>query len=609
MEGMSLNQITVQSEGQYFTGATKSRAEVWCEEQRITITTTVSNRPWSQVWRVINHNGHANILKGNTFIRPGVDQLHATLAEVLGTDVPALLASRPDYGLYLFEDAGDGEVSAEEILSTYGKAQAIFAENSPALKMVPLVRAVDVLDHFALLIADQDPNAVTNVFRSFNTEALDNLRRNLDKHGRILRDIAERVDAFTPTVNHCDLIPNNALHRQDGSVCIYDWDDAIRSAPGWSLTPSFSGCVRVYAALRETSLYRNSADRNKDRKRMEIYTAGLTQNNAYAPRDLLQIVPAAAIFGALREATTLTPYDLSIGSNGDGRIERIAKTLSQRIPQVFRAALLISSADSRGRPLPPRALPVADMADTDVDPAEVAKQFREAGAVHLKGCFPRALIEEAAAEFAAGQERHQKEIEAGAALRVGDRRHMVTLDTDGVFGRPEILASERLMSIFDHLLGSRFILGSATAVVSHPGGRPQRWHRDNFALFEEAKTMGFPPILISAIVPLVPINNIVGSTQIAIGSNQDRDLDETICPLVEPQTELGDCYLMDSSLIHRGMPNQSDTPRPIVALVYQRPWYVDVENFGRQERIRMSETVAKRLPEARHHLVHWALPK
>jgi ectoine hydroxylase-related dioxygenase (phytanoyl-CoA dioxygenase family) len=500
-------------------------------------------------------------------------------------------------------------VSTEDILGVYGKAQATFAGQTSALDAVPLVRAVDVLDHFALLIADDNPDAVTSIFRYFEPEDLDNLRRNLDAHGRVLRDIAQRVDAFEPTINHCDMIPSNALRREDGTPCIFDWDDAIRSAPGWSLTPSFTGCVRVYAALRETSLYRDSAERDKDRKRMAIYLEGLTQNNAYALRDLLEIVPAAAIFGALREATTLTPYDLSTGSSGEGRAKSIAKVFSQRIPQVFRAALLISSAEQRGRPLPPRALPVVDMADPSVDPAEVAKQFRAAGAIHLKGCFTPELVQEAAAEFAASQDRHQQEISDGAALRVGDRRHMVTLDTDGVFGRPEMLASERLMAIFDHLLGRRFILGSATAVVSHPGGRPQRWHRDNFALFEEDKKMSFPPILISVIVPLVPINNIVGSTQIAIGSSQDRDLDETICPLVEPQTELGDCYLMDSALIHRGMPNQSDNPRPIVALVYQRPWYVDVENFGRQDRIRMSKPIVDGLPETRQHLVQWALPR
>ena len=45
-------------------------------------------------------------------------------------------------------------------------------------------------------------------------------------------------------------------------------------------------------------------------------------------------------------------------------------------------------------------------------------------------------------------------------------------------------------------------------------------------------------MLILAIVPLLPINNIVSATQIFIRSSQDRSLDETICPRVEPRWNL-----------------------------------------------------------------------
>jgi hypothetical protein len=122
-------------------------------------------------------------------------------------------------------------------------------------------------------------------------------------HGCVLRDIAEQVNSF---------------------------------APGWSLRSSFKGCVQVYASLRKTRLYRDKAEPTKDRNRMVIYIAGLTQHNANAPRDLLQIVPATAVFGALREAITLDLYDMSIWSNREGRREGIAKILSGRLSQIFR---------------------------------------------------------------------------------------------------------------------------------------------------------------------------------------------------------------------------------------------------------------------------------
>ena len=125
-------------------------------------------------------------------------------------------------------------------------------------------------------------------------------------HGCVLRDIAEQVNSF---------------------------------APGWSLRSSFKGCVQVYASLRKTHLYRDKAERTKDRNRMVIYIAGLTQHNANAPRDLLQIVPATAVFGALREAITLDLYDMSIWSNREGRRERIAKILSGRLSRYSAGAV------------------------------------------------------------------------------------------------------------------------------------------------------------------------------------------------------------------------------------------------------------------------------
>ena len=43
---------------------------------------------------------------------------------------------------------------------TYSKAQAIFAGKPSTLDAVLLVRAIDVLEHFALLLADNDPDTV-----------------------------------------------------------------------------------------------------------------------------------------------------------------------------------------------------------------------------------------------------------------------------------------------------------------------------------------------------------------------------------------------------------------------------------------------------------------
>ncbi|RXV61219.1 hypothetical protein C6W92_12415 [Roseovarius sp. A46] len=358
-----LDHVSVKSEGKYWRGATGSRAMEWCSEQGITLKSTESVRPWSTVWRVTDMTGQPCILKANAFVRPGADRMHATLSKTLGPSAPALIASCPEEGLFLFEDAGIGMVGTAELLKVYGRAQGIFSRDTAALEAIPDVSAMDVLEHFKALANDSDGNAVNNILMHLETEDLRNLRLNLDAHGDVLATLAARIDAFEPTVNHCDLISQNAARRNDGSVCIIDWDDTIRSAPGWSLISSFSGCLRVYAALRETSLYKDEAQKDADLFRIGTYIKTLVESSAYTHRDLLEIIPIAAIFGTLREATALTPFDLNVGPRGIGRAGRIAKRLAPRVRQVFRTALLVSTAEQRGLQLPTRILPVADMAD------------------------------------------------------------------------------------------------------------------------------------------------------------------------------------------------------------------------------------------------------
>ena len=91
------------------------------------------------------------------------------------------------------------QARARQPPKTYSKAQAIFVGKPSTLDAVPLVRAIDVLEHFALLLVDNDPDTVTKIFKFLDAEALNNFRSNIDAHGRALRDIAEQVTSFAPS--------------------------------------------------------------------------------------------------------------------------------------------------------------------------------------------------------------------------------------------------------------------------------------------------------------------------------------------------------------------------------------------------------------------------
>ena len=58
---------------------------------------------------------------------------------------------------------------------------------------------------------------------------------------------------------------------------------------------------------------------------------------------------------------------------------------------------------------------------------------------------------------------------------------------------------------------------------------------------------------------------------------------------------------------HRGLPNRTKVTRPILALVYQRPWYQDYQNFDRQDPLTISPETAARFPKDRRSLIDWAV--
>ena len=72
-------------------------------------------------------------------------------------------------------------------------------------------------------------------------------------------------------------------------------------------------------------------------------------------------------------------------------------------------------------------------------------------------------------------------------------------------------------------------------------------------------------------------------------------------------TRLGDCYLMDYRLSHYGQANRSEQPRPILSLVYQRPWFRDFMNFQGQPSLRLDRDAFDRVPDAHRSLLTWAL--
>jgi ectoine hydroxylase-related dioxygenase (phytanoyl-CoA dioxygenase family) len=214
------------------------------------------------------------------------------------------------------------------------------------------------------------------------------------------------------------------------------------------------------------------------------------------------------------------------------------------------------------------------------------------GCVLLRGAFAPATIAAMHAQYlaqfgamdCAAMEEAAGNPPPNRFFRVGDARYDIALQMTGAFGRPEAFANPLLLDLLVPLLGKNLHLNSMTAVVSHPGATQQHAHRDHPDLYFEPGVSPMQPIYaVNVAVPLIDIELATGPTGVWLGSHRvpdgtklaDRDL-------VAREFKRGDCLLLDYGTMHTGLANRGSQIRPIVYLVYSRPWFFDHGNHRRR---------------------------
>jgi hypothetical protein len=242
--------------------------------------------------------------------------------------------------------------------------------------------------------------------------------------------------------------------------------------------------------------------------------------------------------------------------------------------------------------------------------------FREHGCVLLRGMFQPAAIEAMHREYLAqfgtldmaamGTEADRPA--PNRFLGVGGARCDITLRMTGAFGQPDVFANPRLLTFLGPLLGNDFHLSNFTAVVSHPGATIQHIHRDLAHLFPDpAVGPNLPVYAVNAAVPLIDVDTRTGPTGVWLGSHRWPHAKAQIETMTVAPLQRGDCMLLDYRTLHAGLPNASRQVRPIVYMVYARPWFFDNSNHLSRIPLDMPIEHYNTLPAALHPLLTRAL--
>lgn len=259
--------------------------------------------------------------------------------------------------------------------------------------------------------------------------------------------------------------------------------------------------------------------------------------------------------------------------------------------------------------MPRLAYSAEDLAAGRVRPEMLAlgqSLFSTYGTMQIDNAFPAQAIEQLHDAFMRRYSAYFREDDHPDALRLGDKRYMLTVDLESPFDDPLLIGAPMVLPLIRKIVGDDCVLGAYTAVISLPGSADQRLHKDHPALFPNTEWhFKLPCFAAQIIIPLIPLDETTGTTRFYKGTHLiPTERAEENGPQ-DPIVPLGSCLLNDYRCAHRGRGNRSSQVRPILTLIFNRPWFRDFKNYGKQPPLRLDETSYGRLPDDLKRLVHW----
>ncbi len=238
--------------------------------------------------------------------------------------------------------------------------------------------------------------------------------------------------------------------------------------------------------------------------------------------------------------------------------------------------------------------------------ALAASMFNRYGVLQVDNAFPVDLIQRLRDAFFERYTSYFRKDDHPDALRLGDRRYMLTVDMEEPFNDPALFASPLVLPIFQKLLGDDCVVGAFTSVISLPGSKNQSLHKDHPALYPSTRWHHrLPSFAIQLIVPLVPLDDVVGTTRVIKGSHTVPASDAKKMEMQDPFVPLGSCLINDYRLSHHGLGNRSNKVRPILTIIYNRPWFRDYVNYSKQPPLRVGDEQYDRLPKEHRKMFSW----
>lgn len=188
----------------------------------------------------------------------------------------------------------------------------------------------------------------------------------------------------------------------------------------------------------------------------------------------------------------------------------------------------------------------------------------------------------------------------------GAQRFYVTLPFKGLFANPAIYEDPDVLALVERVAGPDPVMCQLATDTPLKGSDFQSWHADTPLLFPETNDNDTPSFQIAVNFPLVEVTEENGPLETTLATH--RMTKAAAMAALESGTverrrlpmSLGDVLIRDVRAVHRGTPNTTDEPRPMVVIGYSRRWL-----YRPEVHIRVPESTLAAMTERGRRLVRF----
>lgn len=219
-----------------------------------------------------------------------------------------------------------------------------------------------------------------------------------------------------------------------------------------------------------------------------------------------------------------------------------------------------------------QSIGTATFTDRDLD--QFAEELNRDGICIIRGLFDRTLIEAWAVAFNDLFQKRQQQL-GGVAPR-GKSRCYLTLPWVSPFAAPEVFANPTILGVLDRVFYQEYKLVQLAADIPMQGSEYQEIHRDFRPLFTDQIVT--PLYALAVNFPLVEVTAANGPFEMARGTHvmsREAGLAKVRSgeiPMEQFYLQPGDGMVRSPLALHRGTPNQTSQPRPMIVMGYVMHW-------------------------------------